>query len=107
LISKGKEGYLFSGKGECMHGKLSFLDYHVSYLGFEDPITSIFESYFSDSQKISYFIISPALVGDYGFIKESISPLLYLYDYLLISDIDGIISVLKLFEWLLWKYDFT
>jgi hypothetical protein len=72
-----------------------------------DPIAIYMESYVSDFLKISNCIISPILMGEYGFLKEFMSLLLYFYYYSLISDIDEIISVIKLLEWLLWKSSFT
>jgi hypothetical protein len=93
LILKGQEGYLFSSKGEGMHEQLSFLNQHISNYGFEDPVASLLESYFLDSLKVSDFIISPTFVGEYGFLKESISLLLCSCYYLLISSRDEIISV--------------
>jgi hypothetical protein len=61
LLTEEQEGYLFSSKGECMYEQLSFLNQHDSDLGFEDPVVALLESYFSDSLKISDFIISPHL----------------------------------------------
>jgi hypothetical protein len=72
-----------------------------------DPIAIYMESYVSYFLKISNCIISPILMGEYGFMKEFMSLLLYFYYYSLISDIDEIILVIKLLEWLLWKSSFT
>jgi hypothetical protein len=85
LLTQEQEGYLFSSKGECMYEQLSFLNQHDSDHGFEDPVAVLLESYFSDPLKISDFIMSPTFVGEYGFLKESISLWLYFCYYLLIS----------------------
>jgi hypothetical protein len=90
-----------------MHWKSSFLNQHDCNLGFEDPMATLLESYHSDYLKLSYFIISLALVGEYDSLKEFLSLLLYLCYYLLISGINWIMSIMKLLEWLLWKFEFT
>jgi hypothetical protein len=90
-----------------MHWQSSFLNQHDCDHGFEDPVAALLESYLSNSLKISDFIISPALVGEYDFLKEFLSLLLYFCYYQLISGRDEIISVMKLLEWLLWKFSFT
>jgi hypothetical protein len=46
-------------------------------------------------------------MGEYDSLKEFLSLLLYFFYYLLINGIYGIISILKLLEWLLWKFAFT
>jgi hypothetical protein len=79
----------------------------VFYHGFEDPVASLLESYLSNSLKIPEFIISPTLVGEYDSMKEFLWMLLYFYYYLFISGKDGILSIMKLLEWLLWKFAFT
>jgi hypothetical protein len=107
LISKGQKGYLFSSKGGMYAWKLFSVDQHVSNLSFKDPVAAYMESYVSDFLKISDFIISPIFMGEYGFLKEFMSLLLYFCYYSLISGIDEIISVIKLLEWLLWKSAFT
>jgi len=92
-----------------MHGNLSSLYNHVPDIGFKDPVATLLESYFLDFLKIPDFIISQALVGEYDSLKELLSLLLLLYFcyYLLINGIDGIILVMKLLEWLMWKFSFT
>jgi hypothetical protein len=74
-----------------MHWQSSFLNQHDCDLCIEDSIVALLESYLSNSLKISYFIISRALVGEYDSIKEFLSLLLYLCYYVLIHGIDGII----------------
>jgi hypothetical protein len=83
------------------------VDQHASDLGFKDPFAALLESYVSDFMKISNCIISPILMGEYGFLKEFLSLLLHFSYYLLVSGKDKIISILKLLEWLLWKSAFT
>jgi hypothetical protein len=107
LLSKEQECHLFSNKGECMHCHSSFLNQHDCDLGFEDTVVYLLESYLSYSLKISYFIISLELVGEYDSLKKFLSLLLYFCYYLLISAIDVIMSIVKLLEWLLWKFSFT
>jgi hypothetical protein len=106
LLMKEQEGYQFSSKEAFMDEHFFPEDQHVSDLGFKDSFAALLESSFSDFLKISDFI-SPAFTGEYGFLKDSLSLLVYLCFYLLISDRDKIISVLKLLEWLLWKSAFT
>jgi hypothetical protein len=77
------------------------------YHAIHDPIAIYMESYVSDFLKFSNSIISLILMGEYGFMKEFMSLFLYLNYYSLISDIDEIISIIKLLEWLLWKSSFT
>ena len=81
-------------------------DQHVSDLGFKDSFVALLESSFSDFLKISDFI-SRAFTGEYGFLKDSLSLLIYIFFYHLINDRDNIISVLKFLEWLLSKFSFT
>ena len=107
LILKGQTTHFFFSKRESMHRQLSFQNQHVSEHGYEDPIAILLESYLSDSLKILDFIISLTLLGEYDFLKEFISLLVYFCYSLLISDKDEIISVIKLHEWLLWKFAFT
>jgi len=90
-----------------MDEKLFSMDQHASNLGFKDPIAAYMESYVSYFMKISDYIISSIFMGEYSFLKEFMSLLLYFCYYSLINDIYGIISVLKLCEWLLWKASFT
>jgi hypothetical protein len=97
LLSKKQGAHIFSNKGECMHWHSSFLNQHVSDHGFENPVAVFLESYFSDSLKISDFIISLAFAGEYGFLKDFPLMLLYFCHYVLITGKDEIISVLKLF----------
>jgi hypothetical protein len=105
LITRELEGYQFSSKEAFMDEV--FMDQYVSDLGFKDPFAALMESYISDHLKISDFIYSSTLPGEYCFLKDFLSLLLYFSYYLLISDRDKIISVLKLLEWLLWKSSFT
>jgi hypothetical protein len=107
LISKEKEGYLFASREAFMDEQLFSVDQHASDIGFKDPFAALLESYVSNFLKISNFIISLIPMGEYGFLKELMSLLLYLCYYSLISDIDEIILVIKLLEWLLWKSVFT
>jgi hypothetical protein len=107
LFSKEQESHIFFSKGEGMHWQSSFLNQYDCDRSFEDPVLSLLESYLLYSLKILDFIISSALVGEYDSLKEILSLFLFSYYYLLISGIDGIISVMKLLEWLLWKFVFT
>jgi hypothetical protein len=65
------------------------------------------ESYIPENLKISDFLNSLAFLGEYSFLNELLSLLLYFRRQRLIRDRDKIISVLKLLEWLLWKSTFT
>jgi hypothetical protein len=106
LLLKEKGGHIFLNKGEFMQWKSSHPDQHICYLGFEDPIALMLESYFLNSLKISYFIISLEFEGDYGFPKN-LWLLLYLCYYPLISCRHVILSIVKLLSWLVWKFYFT
>ena len=81
-------------------------DQQVSDLGFKDSFAALLESSFSDFLKILFFI-SPSFTSEYGFLKDSLSLLVYFCFYVLVNDRDKIILVLKLLEWLLWKSAFT
>jgi hypothetical protein len=107
LISREPEGCLFSSKEECMYEQLSFLNQQVSNHGLEDPIAAYMESYVSDCLKIPVFIISQVFMGKHVSLKEFLSLFSDLCYSLLISGMDGIPSVMKLLEWLLWKFSFT
>jgi len=107
LLMKEQGGHLFLSKGEFMQRQSFFLNQHVFEYGFEDPVAALLESYLSDFLKISHFIISLALRGEYDSLKMFLLLLPYLCYSLLISAIDEIISVIKLLEWLLWKSAFT
>jgi hypothetical protein len=100
-------GHIFLSKRHFMQWQSSLLDQQVFYLGFEDPVAVVMESYFSNSLKISDFIIPPAYQGEYDFPKNFLWLLIYLCCYLLISCRDEIISVIKLLSWLLWKFSYT
>jgi hypothetical protein len=90
-----------------MDEKLFSVDQYVSNLGFKDPVATLMESYVPDYLKISDFFNSLTLPGEYCFLKDFLSLLICFRYFLLISDRDKIISVLKLLEWLLWKFGFT
>ena len=90
-----------------MDEQLFFVDQHASDIGFKDPFAALLESYVSNFLKNSNCIISLILIGEYGFLKEFMSLLLHFCYDSLINDIDEIISIIKLLEWLLWKYAFT
>ena len=107
LISRGPEGCLFSSKEECMYEQLYFLNQKVSNHGLEDPIAAYMESYVSDFLKIPVFITSQVFMGKYVSLKEFISLFSDLCYSILFSGLDGIPSVMKLLECLLWKFSFT
>jgi hypothetical protein len=107
LLTREQEGYLFASKEAFMDEKLFSVDQHASDLGFKDPVAAYMESYVSGFLKILDCIISPIFMGEYGFMKEFMSLLLYFCYYSLISDIDEKFSVRKLLEWLWWKCVFT
>jgi hypothetical protein len=103
LITRELEGYQFSSRKTFMDEQLFYVDQN----SFKDSFVALLESYFSHHPKISNFINSPALLGEYCFLKEFLSLLLHFSYYLLVSGKDKIISILKLLEWLLWKSTFT
>jgi hypothetical protein len=87
--SQGNKKVIYLQAREAfMDEKLFYVDQHASDLGFKDPVAAYMESYVSDFLKISDCIISPIFMGEYGFLKEFMSLLLYLCYYSLISDID-------------------
>ena len=102
LITRELESHLFASKDAFMDEQLFYIDQP----GFKDPVAALMESYNLDHLKISDFT-SPTLLGEYGFSKDSLSLILYLSYYQMISDRDKVISVLKLLEWVLWKFSFT
>jgi hypothetical protein len=85
----------------------AFMDQHASDLGFKDPFAALLESYFSAHHKISGFISSPTLSGEYCFLKEFLLLMLHFRHYLLINGMGNIFLVLKSLEWYLWKSAFT
>jgi len=107
LITRELEGHQSSRKEVVMVEHLFFMDEHVFYFSFKDSFAALLEIYISDHLKILDFIYSPALSGEYCFLKEFLSLLLHFRYHFLISCIDKIFSVLKFLEWLLWKFTFT
>jgi hypothetical protein len=65
LITRELEGYRFSSKEAVMDEQIFFVDQHVSDLGFKDPVSALMESYISYHLKVSYFIYSSTLLGEY------------------------------------------
>ena len=74
---------------------------------FHDPLNEYIELHFSNTLEHAKLIFLSACPGEYGFLNEFLSLLLHFKHHLLINGIDEIISVLKLLEWLLWKFSFT
>jgi len=100
-------GHLFSSKGKNMHDQTFSLNQYDCDSSFKDPVAVFLESYLSDSLKISDFIMSSVFGDEYDLLKKSLWLLLCFYDYMLISSIDEVPSVIKLLECLMWKYAFT
>jgi hypothetical protein len=105
LITRELEGCQFSSRETFIYE--AFMDHHATDLGFKDPFDALLESLFSSHQIISYYINSPTLPSEFSFLKEFLLLLLYFRHYLLINGMDNFILVLKLLEWLLWKFAFT
>jgi hypothetical protein len=80
---------------------------YVSDSGFKDPVVILLDPYILDHPKASDFIYSSIFSGEYGFMSDYLSLVICLCYYLLISNKDKTISILKLLEWILWKSFFT
>jgi hypothetical protein len=107
LLLREQESNQSSGREAIMVEKVFSMDQHVYDLGFKDSMAAFMESYISENLKISNFLKSSALTGEYGFLNKFLSLLLHFKHHMLINEKDEIISVLKLLGWMLWKSSFT
>jgi hypothetical protein len=80
---------------------------NVFDLGFRDPVVSLMELYILDPLKISDFVYSSVFTSEYSFLKVYLSLLISFSYFLLSNDRDKVISVLRLLQWLLWKFVYT
>jgi hypothetical protein len=76
-------------------------------LNFRDPVANLIELLISNPIKVLDFIHSSISIGEYEFLKVYLLLLICFSYFLLSSDRDKVIMVLKLLKWLLWKYAFT
>ena len=76
-------------------------------LDFRDTMADLIELLISDPMKVLDFIHSSISMGDYEFMKDYLLLLICFSYFLLSSDRDKVIMILKLLKWLLWKSVFT
>ena len=100
-----QRSHLFCSKGKNMHDWTFSLNNCDS--SFKDPVAVLLESYLSDSLKTSDFIMSPIVRDEYDLLKKSLWLLFWFHNYMQISSINEVPSVIELLRWLLWKSTFT
>ena len=91
MFQGGQENYSLVNKEKIIKEQPSLLMQPEFCHVIHDPIAIYMESYVSDFLKISNCIISPILMGEYGFLKDFMLLLRYFCYYSLISDIDEVI----------------
>jgi hypothetical protein len=99
--------HLIVSKEAFIQGQLFFVSQNVFDLGFRDPVAALMELYISDPLKILDFVYSSVFTSEYSFLKVYLSLLISFSYFLLSSDRDKVILVLRLLQWLLWKYVYT
>ena len=99
--------HLFCSNGKNMHDWTFSLSQYNCDSSFKDPVAVLLESYLSDSLKTSDFIMSPIVRDEYDLLKKSLWLLFWFHNYMQISSINEVPSVIKLLRWLLWKSTFT
>jgi len=91
----GQQGrHLSTNREPVMEGQFFFINQNVSDLDFRDPVGDLIELYISDPLQVLDLIHSSISVGEYDFL------ICFSY-FLLSSDRDKVITVLKLLRWLL------
>jgi len=98
---------MFLDKEVVMNKHSISVDQYVPDFSFKDPVVVLLDSYISDHPKASNFIYSSTRPGEYGFMNDALSMMIYFCYCLLRSNRNMIISALKLLEWLHWKADYT
>jgi hypothetical protein len=83
-----------------MQWQAYLLDQHKFSLDFEDPITFLLESHFSQFLMVSNLGISLSCLGEYDFPNKFSSRMLGFWCNLLIDDKEEVLLVTKLLEWL-------
>ena len=90
-----------------MEGQSFFMNQNAFDLDFRDLMVDLIELLISDPVKALDFIHSSISIGEYDFLKGYLLLLIWFIYFLLRSDRDKVITVLKLLKWLLWKSAFT
>jgi hypothetical protein len=90
-----------------MEGQSFFMNQNAFDLDFRDPMVDLIELLISDPMKVPYFIHSSIYTSEYDFLKAYLLLLICFSYFLLSSDRNKVITVLKLLRWLLWKSTFT
>jgi hypothetical protein len=99
--------HLSTNREPVMEGQSFFMNQNAFDLDFRDPVADLIELLISNPIKVLDFIHSSISMGEYDFLKAYLLLLICFSYFLLSSDRDKVITVLKLLKWLLWKSAFT